>query len=73
MLVRALKGGWRFELNKKTGDMKGPEPEKNAYSHPGDALGYLARYYVRQTERSERRSRVPVPRVAAPVNQYHFR
>ncbi|TFZ81322.1 hypothetical protein [Candidatus Macondimonas diazotrophica] len=73
VLVRALKGGWRFELNKKTGDMKSPDPEKNAYSHPGDALGYLARYYVRQTERSERYARMKLPTPQIPANQYHFR
>ena len=73
VLVRALKGGWRFELSKKTGDMKSPDPEKNAYSHPGDALGYLARYYMRQTERTERYARVKLPTAHVPINQYHFR
>lgn len=73
VLVRALKGGWRFELNKKTGDMKSPDPEKNAYSHPGDALGYLARYYMRQTERTERYARMKLPAPSTPINVYHFR
>ena len=53
-LVRALKGGWRFVLDTKRDVIKGSEPEKNAYSHPGDALGYLARHYARLAERAER-------------------
>lgn len=51
-LVRALKGGWRYALDNKRGNVvKGLEPEKNQYSHPGDAFGYLARYFHRQNER----------------------
>lgn len=74
VLVRALKGGWRFELNPKTDKMKSPEPDKkNPYSHPGDALGYLARYYMRQTERTERYPTLHIPKQYAPVNQYHHR
>jgi hypothetical protein len=73
VLVRALKGGWRFKLDPKTGVVVSPEPDKTGpYSHPGDALGYLARYYVHQTERSERRTRMPL-KSAQPVNTYHFR
>lgn len=53
ILVRALKGGWRWSLDKNE-RVKGKEPEKNAYSHPGDAFGYLARYYHRQASRNER-------------------
>lgn len=57
MLVRALKGGWRYALDKKeeireTGG--GARPEKNAYSHPGDGFGYLARYFHRQVLKNER-------------------
>lgn len=52
-LVRALKGGWRYALDKNE-LVKGKEPEKNAYSHPGDAFGYLARYYHRQATKNER-------------------
>ena len=52
VLIRALKGGWRYELNARKGDtIKGGEPEKNAYSHPGDAGGYLARYFHKLAER----------------------
>ena len=52
-LVRALKGGWRYALDAKE-LFKGKDPEKNAYSHPGDAFGYLARYYHRQAAKNER-------------------
>jgi hypothetical protein len=54
VLVRALKGGWRFVLDPKRDVIKGSEPEKNHYSHPGDALGYLARHYAKLAERAER-------------------
>jgi hypothetical protein len=52
-LVRALKGGWRYSLDKNE-QVKNNDPEKNQYSHPGDAFGYLARYYHRQVSRNER-------------------
>lgn len=55
VLVRALKGGWRYALDKKE-LIKGQEPEKNQYSHPGDAFGYLCRYYHRQANKNERYS-----------------
>lgn len=55
VLVRALKGGWRYVLNKNE-EMKNAEPEKNSYSHPGDGFGYLCRYYHRQTDREMRYS-----------------
>lgn len=53
ILVRALRGGWRYKLDKKE-LIQGKEPEKNQYSHPGDAFGYLCRYYHRQASRNER-------------------
>jgi hypothetical protein len=50
--VRALKGGWRFELNVSKDDMiRGAQPEKNSYSHPGDGLGYLCRYFHKRAGR----------------------
>lgn len=52
-LARALKGGWRYTLDKNE-QVKNNEPEKNQYSHPGDAFGYLTRYYHRQAQKSER-------------------
>lgn len=53
ILVRALKGGWRYGLDKHE-LVKGKEPEKNQYSHPGDAFGYLARFYHRKAAKNER-------------------
>lgn len=53
ILVRALKGGWRYALDKHE-QAKSDTPEKNPYSHPGDAFGYLARYFHRQASRNER-------------------
>lgn len=53
LLIRALKGGWRYKLDKNE-LVSGKEPEKNAHSHVGDAFGYLARYYHRQASRNER-------------------
>src|SRR5579884_1197976 len=50
-LIRALKGGWRFEMDKTHTDVKGAVPEKNSHSHVGDASGYLARFFHRQTQR----------------------
>jgi hypothetical protein len=71
-LVRALKGGWRFKLDKKE-NIANPEPEKNAYSHPGDAFGYLARYFVASGEKAERHKRTPIPGATHATNTYHFR
>lgn len=47
ILLRALKGGWRYGADVKKDILKGAEPEKNAYSHPGDAFGYLLRFFHR--------------------------
>lgn len=52
-LKRALNGGWRFETDRK-GKTK-PEPEKNASSHPGDAFGYLCRYFQYDVAREAKR------------------
>lgn len=76
VLVRALKGGWRYKLDEKRDVMASPEPEKNAYSHPGDAFGYLCRYFHRMAERGEKPGQVrnaQSPRRVAPIPQYHFR
>jgi hypothetical protein len=57
MLCRALKGGWRYQLDSKEQlreTSRGIAPEKNQYSHPGDGFGYLCRYFHRQTLRNER-------------------
>lgn len=74
-LVRALRGGWRFEVNTKNDAMKGPVPEKNPFSHPGDAFGYLARYFHKQGERELRYSSAGRKPFTPPRfgNAYHFR
>lgn len=56
-LVRALKGGWRYPLDSKEQikeNGRGAAPEKNIYSHPGDAFGYLCRFFHRQVLKNER-------------------
>lgn len=75
ILVRALKGGWRYVMDTKRDTIKSPEPEKNAYSHPGDAFGYLCRYFHRQTEREMRYGPTAAKKFAPPRynNPYHFR
>lgn len=45
VLIRALTGGWRYEKTAK--GIEKASPEKNEYSHSGDAFGYLCRYHVR--------------------------
>ena len=76
ILVRALKGGWRYVMDTKRDTVKGAEPEKNQYSHPGDAFGYLCRYFHRQTEREMRYSGVGTKKFTPPRafgSAYHFR
>ena len=41
-LKRALTSGWRYSVAKNGNTSV--EPEDNAYTHPGDAFGYLCRY-----------------------------
>jgi hypothetical protein len=59
ILVRALKGGWRYAMDQKRGGIKGDEPEDNPYTHPADGAGYLARYFYRSIERDEKQRAVP--------------
>lgn len=78
ILVRALKGGWRYALDKNENLRGGSEakPEKNPYSHPGDAFGYLCRYFHRQVERNERYTKAGVEPFKPPRTfggNYHFR
>lgn len=78
-LIRALKGGWRWEVDQKRGSViKGETPEKNPYSHPGDAFGYLCRHYHRGAERDYRYSQANGGRPFTPPrnfgqNNYHWR
>ena len=74
-VIRALKGGWRFAMDPKKDQLKGPDPEKNQWSHVGDATGYLARFFHRQTERELRYGGVGVSRFTPPRKfgpGYHF-
>ena len=76
VLVRALKGGWRYVLDTKRDVIKSPEPEKNAYSHPGDAFGYLCRFFHRQALRDMKYSTVNTKKFTLPRQSgaaYHFR
>jgi hypothetical protein len=72
-LIRALNGGWRYEVLVKK-DIRKVEPQKNHHSHPGDGFSYLARYFehsvVREARRNARNIAVPA---RYPVNQYAFR
>jgi hypothetical protein len=78
MLTRALKGGWRYALDKKENIRGGSDarPEKNAYSHPGDAFGYLCRHFHRQAVRNERYTGSGAKPFTPPTSfggNYHFR
>ena len=62
VLIRALKGGWRFGIDVKKDEIKGADPEKNDFSHPGDGFGYGCRYFhkgVVQEDRQLGRRLVP--------------
>jgi hypothetical protein len=41
-LIRALQTGWRYKLKKE--DDQSADPEKNQWSHPADAFGYLSKW-----------------------------
>ena len=71
MLVRALKGGWRYKLDKNE-QIASPTPEKNAASHPGDGFGYLCRYFHKGNLRIEQAAAAPTVK-RAPANAYHFK
>ena len=64
VLIRALKGGWRYSADLKRETLRGHDPEKNAYSHPGDAFGYLCRFFHRDRQR-EVRYHLPVGSLAS--------
>jgi hypothetical protein len=40
-LIAALDGGWHYRRLKVQGEKYGEEPEKDQYSHPADAFGYM--------------------------------
>lgn len=77
VLVRALRGGWRYALDKNENLKPDATPEKNPYSHPGDGFGYLCRYFHRQSSRNERYvaagGKPPVFRSSGAGRSYHVR
>jgi hypothetical protein len=73
VLLRALKGGWRYAIDVKKEEIKGAEPEKNQWSHPGDAFGYGARYFHRGALREERQGNRPFTPPRFSDNPYHIR
>ena len=54
LLVRALKGGWRYTHDTKKDILKRAEPEDNPFTHVGDTFGYGCRYYHRGVLRNEK-------------------
>ena len=52
--VPNLKGGWRVAMDLKKDQMKDADPEKNTWSHPGDAFGYGCRYFHKGVLREDR-------------------
>jgi hypothetical protein len=73
VLIRSVKGGWRYAIDTKTDSFKGDEPEKNEWSHPGDAFGYGCRYFhkgVIGEEKFKNRTFVPP---SYQRNEYHMR
>jgi hypothetical protein len=70
-VIRALQGGWRYEMDRKGKQVK-EEPEKNVWSHPGDGFGYLCRYYQHLTAREARRNEARKPH-APYTNPYVMR
>lgn len=77
--IRAMKGGWRYGADVKKEILKGSEPEKNPFSHVGDAGGYGLRYYHKGQLSYEkfgikwRKGGRPTPQIAQQsVPQYHW-
>ncbi len=77
MLIRALKGGWRYTADTKKDILKRDEPEDNPFTHIGDTFGYLCRYYHRGVLRNEKfgKSNLGVYKTArkSPTPNYHIR
>jgi hypothetical protein len=46
ILIRALRSGWKYDVGQKS-DVTQVNPVKNEYSHPGDAFGYLCKYFYK--------------------------
>lgn len=71
MLIRALVSGWKYVINKNGNDR--PEPDKNAYSHPGDAFGYLCQYGHQGEIRHGRRTNANQRMLPKFSNSYNLR
>lgn len=67
-LIRAVNGGWRYEVDRK-GKIFKEEPEKNASSHVGDGFGYLCRYFQYNVAREARRKQA---NPSAPAYRNHY-
>ena len=73
-LIRAFKGGWRWAIDTKKDIVKGAEPDKNQWSHVGDAGGYLCRYFHKLTEREMRyKGFTPIAPRKNASSSYHAR
>jgi hypothetical protein len=68
-LIRALRSGWRYGKSLK-GDTAA-EPLKNDYSHPGDAFGYLCKYFAKGLRGEMRRREIGT--LPTFTNPYHMR
>lgn len=53
ILIRALNGGYKYKIDTK--GRESPTPDKDEFSHPADALGYLAKYFLAASNRELRR------------------
>lgn len=69
--IKALASGWRYEQNRRTGEDR-DLPEKNIYSHPGDAVGYLCQYHTENAARHGR-GRTPAVQKRHFTNTYNMR
>lgn len=68
--IKALASGWRYEKTK--GGSEKESPEKNIYSHPGDATTYLAQFFGENVARNARRAQAQ-PLAPAYGNMYNTR
>lgn len=74
VLLRALKGGWRYAIDVKKDVIKGAEPEDNPFTHPGDAFGYGCRYFHKGILKEGREGLRPfTPPNYSGTNEYHVR
>lgn len=73
VLLRALRGGWRYAIDVKKDQIKGAEAEDNQWTHPGDAFGYGCRYFHKGVLAEDRRGAAPLPRLSYAGAGYHAR